>query len=246
MREPVFLGSNKHLLIGSQRKPSDLRLLDVGMVCNDGTQISEFALNFTEQDQNSLKIVFMHLNESQLLIAFEPNTRDGPYRLEVWDVEERNKLFTKFFEMPRRTMNQEKAINEASFAIVNMINGPCLAVSLVRELGLYDITTLNQMAVLDQGSYTYIKRIVASSCGKILVCEEDRKVSFWDIENQQKVFSQNMAFPIVHSVTSEMAYIVSFTTKLCRSEFLKGKHMHEFKNEEYDQMIINFIDTQNI
>jgi hypothetical protein len=46
----------------------------------------------------------MHLHESQLLIAFEPKTIDGPYRIEVWDVEERNKLFTKFFEMPRRTM----------------------------------------------------------------------------------------------------------------------------------------------
>jgi hypothetical protein len=83
------------------------------------------------------------------LIAFEPKAIDGPYRIEVWDVEERNKIFTKFFEMPRRTLTQEKAANEASFAIVNMSNGPCLAISLVKELALYDITTLNQISVLD-------------------------------------------------------------------------------------------------
>jgi hypothetical protein len=33
MKEPVFLGSNQHLLLASQRKPSDLRLLDIGQAC---------------------------------------------------------------------------------------------------------------------------------------------------------------------------------------------------------------------
>jgi hypothetical protein len=48
MRQPFFLSSNKHLLLGYQRKPSDLRLLDIGRTCIDGSKISEFALDFTE------------------------------------------------------------------------------------------------------------------------------------------------------------------------------------------------------
>jgi WD40 repeat protein len=70
-----------------------------------------------------------------------------------------------------------------------MSYGPCLAVSLVRELALYDITTLNKRSVLEQGIYTYIRRISTSECGKILVSEEDRKISIWDIAHEQKIFS---------------------------------------------------------
>jgi hypothetical protein len=52
-----------------------------------------------------------------------------------------------------------------------------------------------------------------------------------------------MLHPIVHSLTSEITYVVTFTSKLCRHEFLKGKKLHEFREDEYDQMAINFIDT---
>jgi hypothetical protein len=78
-----------------------------------------------------------------------------------------------------------------------MEEGPCLAVTLVREFALYNLETLEkeENGVLDSGIHTNISRIHVSPCGRILVVEDKLKICIWDIQKMQKVLAVDMYYP---------------------------------------------------
>ena len=124
-----------------------------------------------------------------------------------------------------------------------MKNEPYLAVSLVRELSLFDLETLEKEEILEQGVHTNISRIHVSPCGRILVTEDKLQVSIWDIAQKQKVLAVDMYNPLVLNLTSEMMHIRHFKSKKGkRKTMTKGKILQD----EFEETIIDFYESETL
>ena len=175
-----------------QTKPYKLKIMDVATACGTAENTKDFSLKFDKVTEYNPEIVFMYLFEEgkRLLLIFErANDHKGSYRAEIWSLQSKERIHQKYFEMPTTTENFNEKEHEHSgdFKIVQMRDGPCLAVSLVKEFALYNLETLEmeEDGVLEKGIHTDIAKLHTSPCGKILVTEDKLKVSIWDIAQKQ-------------------------------------------------------------
>jgi hypothetical protein len=98
-----------------------------------------------------------------------------PSYIQVWDLKEKIKLHDKkltpqtSIARPGDDMSANKS--KVTFTVVECLKKKSLIISLVGELGLYDLDSLAKISTLDKGIWTNIKGLKASKCGSILLVE---------------------------------------------------------------------------